>query len=158
MAWLGRLLADNFPSDRGGRFRQFDAAETGADYRALENIKGKSMPHTETTDAAIARHMIDADAAANSTGASFRESMRKISELQSGEIERLRAIVADVTAERPRKLISITGVQVQGDGEPRPRARIVGLANDGSLWTGNAWGRDWERCADLPQATDELND
>lgn len=158
MAWLGRLLADSFPSDRGGRFRQFDAAETGADHRALENIKGKSMAHTETTDAAIARHMIDADAAASQTGANFRESMRKITDLQSAEIERLRAIVADVTAERPRKLISITGVQVQGDGEPRPRARIVGLANDGSLWTGNAWGRDWERCADLPQATDELND
>lgn len=157
MAWLGRLLADSFPADRRGRLHLIAAAETGADHRALETIKGKSMAHTETTDAAIARHMIDADAAASQTGANFRESMRKITDLQSAEIERLRAIVQDATAERPRRLISITGVQVQVEGETRPRARIVGLANDGSLWTGNAWGRDWDRCADLPQATDELN-
>jgi hypothetical protein len=158
MAWLGRLLADGFPADRKSRFRQFDAAETAADQRALENIIGKSMAHTETTDAAIARHMADADAAASQTGASFRAAMQRIVETQSREIERLRAIVADLTAERPRRLISIAAVQIQGEGETRPRARIVGLANDGTLWTGTAWGRDWERGADLPQATDEINE
>ena len=157
MPWMRRLLVDTFPSDRQGQLRQFDAAETAADHRVLQNIVGKTMAHT-TTDAEIAKHMAAADAAATQNGASFRQSMQAIVDLQSAEIERLRAIVADVTANRPRRLIGIAAIQVQGEGETRPRARIVGLANDGTLWTGSAWGRDWERCDDLPQATDELND
>jgi hypothetical protein len=107
-------------------------------------------------DAAVAKELAAADEAATTSGTSFRDSMRRITELQSAEIERLRAIITDFTAERPRKPVSLAP-HVDGNGRARG---VVALADDATMWSASdllAPGRvKWERIADLPQPTDAM--
>lgn len=117
-----------------------------------------SSPEYQTqraADAAVAKELAAADEAATSSGTAFRDSMRKITELQSAEIERLRAIITDFTAERPRKPVSVSP-RIDADGRARG---VVALADDATIWEASvldATRTRWHRVADLPQPTDEM--
>lgn len=139
------------------------ALETEAgDRLALANmIPKRNNPMTTLSinaevDTEIARHVAAADAAANSTGASFRDSMRKITELQSAEIERLRAIISDISKDRPRKPISVAN-RIDDNGRSRG---AVAVCNDGTIWHTDGEGRhaSWAQFPAIPQAADQLGD
>lgn len=96
-----------------------------------------------------------ADEAATSSGTAFRDSMRKITELQSAEIERLRGIITDFSAQRPRKPVFLAG---RTDDNGRARG-VVALTDDGTVWEASildATRTRWHRIADLPQPTDAM--
>ena len=108
----------------------------------------------KSSDDAVQRELAAADQAAETSGVAFRDAMRKITELQSAEIERLRAIIADFSAEHPRKPVSIA---TRTDANGRARG-CVALASDGTMWVSDdlldAPRARWERVADLPQPAD----
>ena len=83
--------------------------------------------------------------------------MRKIVELQSSEIERLRAIVQDFSKDRPRRIVSLTS---RTDNNGRARG-VIAVASDGTIWTGehiDSARAAWHRVEDLPQPAAELGE
>jgi hypothetical protein len=82
--------------------------------------------------------------------------MRALVETQSREIERLRAVIADMAKERPRKLISVTQMRAEFNGQVMDY--VFAIANDGTHWRCDRHGRDWTRLADLPQPDSVLKD
>ncbi|MGC9271843.1 hypothetical protein [Acidiphilium sp.] len=158
MSRIARLFASAFPSVRGSITTDPQHAarrDRIDDSLALDKIVRKSTMTTDAeADAIIARHRATAERAATEGGKSFRDAMTAACDSQAEEIDRLRAIIRDMSAERPRRLISITALTINGSAGAR--SELIGVAGDGTIWNGGQRGDSWRRIADLPQGADEL--
>lgn len=173
MTIIARALAVAFPATGTHAEALAAARDADADREALKSIirttrtpKGSTsmsnvatiphLPAADDADREIRKLMATANAAAESTGETFRKAMQQITEAQSREIDRLRKIVADISKDRPRKIVSLTACKMRSDSGHEADA-IVGVANDGTIWSADKWLTAWERCADLPQPSEELD-
>lgn len=169
MTIIARALAVAFPATGPHAEALAAARDAEADRDTLKALivstmkappmSAQTIAHLPVDDAAdrqIARLMQTASAAAESTGETFRKAMQQITEAQSREIDRLRKIVADISKERPRKIVSITSCRMKADHGGDADA-VVAVASDGTVWTGDKWLTTWDRAADLPQPDAELD-
>ena len=164
---LARIIGAAFPVTDPRAIADAKARDAEADRATLETMQTRTgirmnnvatIPHKpidDQADQAIARLMQQATAAAESTGETFRKAMQQIVETQSREIDRLRKVVADISKERPRKIVSIASCKMKSDHGGDVDA-VVATATDGTVWRGDRWISGWTRAADLPQPDSEL--
>lgn len=123
----------------------------------------KTLEHrgsADEIDDKIRRELATADAAANATGQTFRDSMRKVSEIQAAEIDRLRAVIAEYSKARPRVPVALAPFRrdIAGSQTGQPNDHILAICNDGTLWQYAASYKDstWTPFPEIPQISDEL--
>lgn len=150
---LAALFGAALPVNRRAELHLIAAREHAENNKTLDKIRMITDMDDRTADAELdaARKAVGANI--EQAGSSFRAALVALTERQEAEIKRLRELVRQISAERPRKLIAITSVRRRWQSGDTTE-KLFGLDNEGCAWS--FIDGAWEREASLPQAADEM--